>query len=360
MLKIRRTESTSMKSWTMSQLSPISVADAGQRERELQQLIFNSWPVFMSEIGENLFLVGQEVEPSENVKDKIDLLAFDEKGTAVILELKRGSNKWQLSQGLCYAAMIAEWTPDKLEAILTKYGHSMDDLYEHVEEGTDSLNHSQRIILIAEDYDYEVLITAKWLIDHAIRVSCWQIALARDPDGSRDYLHCVQIFPHKKLEEMAIQRGRQHVAEAGQVKTIEQLLENCSNPDEKAFFSKRLEKPRNSKRDALVYLVAGTFRWYVEPRPKCASVYQYGRFDGDERTWTDSLSEPRLSPRKVGALHFHLTTALDFDSFEQFVQEKGKDLAWTKNPASGDGGLTAPDPEDVSKLISRGGEHIEN
>lgn len=218
----------------MSQLSAVSFADAGQKEREFQQLIFNSWPEFMNEIGENLFLVGQEVEPHENFKDRIDLLAFDQDGTALILEIKKGSNKWQLSQGLCYAAMVSEWTPEELKAIVKKHGRNIEDLYKHIGGDLEEVNHSQRIILIAEDYDYEVLITAKWLSEaHAIRISCWQITLARDPDGSRDYLHCIQVFPHKKLEALAIQRGRERVA--GEVRSIEQLLEKCETQMKRSF-----------------------------------------------------------------------------------------------------------------------------
>jgi RecB family endonuclease NucS len=64
------------------------LADAGLLERhDIQQLIFANPDAFFNEIGETLWLIGQEIVPSDEVGDAIDLLAIDEDGNAVILEL---------------------------------------------------------------------------------------------------------------------------------------------------------------------------------------------------------------------------------------------------------------------------------
>lgn len=64
---------------------------------------------FFTEIGEDVFVVGKEVAPSQTVQDRIDLLGIDSEGTSVIVELRRGSNKLQMLQAITYAGMVARW-----------------------------------------------------------------------------------------------------------------------------------------------------------------------------------------------------------------------------------------------------------
>jgi RecB family endonuclease NucS len=93
-------------------------AEAGLLERtDFQQMIRNAPNEFFAELGEKLLLVGEEVRPfPEVVDDRIDLLAIDSEGSTVIIELKRGANKLQLLQALSYAALISDWTRERLIA----------------------------------------------------------------------------------------------------------------------------------------------------------------------------------------------------------------------------------------------------
>ena len=81
----------------------------------LQEAIVNSWSDFIKEIKmPNLQLIGQEVIPHDKVKDRIDILAFDPNDNIpVIIELKRDKNKFQLLQGITYAAMVSLWDSEK-------------------------------------------------------------------------------------------------------------------------------------------------------------------------------------------------------------------------------------------------------
>ena len=104
---------------TFSLLDTPTLADVSITERyDLQEFIFNSSEEFFKEIGQELFLLGKEVEPSKNVQDRIDLLAVDKEGTCVVVELKRGNHKLHMLQAISYTAMLSQWDPDDFLQLL--------------------------------------------------------------------------------------------------------------------------------------------------------------------------------------------------------------------------------------------------
>jgi RecB family endonuclease NucS len=95
MLRVNRTKKELVK------LAKRSLPELGLTEPyDLQQMIRNSPEAFFEEMEEKLLLIGEEVRLVEFVEDRIDLLAVDQQGSLVIIELKRGSHKLHLLQAL--------------------------------------------------------------------------------------------------------------------------------------------------------------------------------------------------------------------------------------------------------------------
>jgi RecB family endonuclease NucS len=130
---------------------------------DLQEFIVNSPKEFLAEIGQKLFILGKEVRPSETVQDRIDILAIDQEGHAVVIELKRGNDRLQLLQAISYAGMLSKWQPaDFLRLLDEERRKELIEKFLQVEEEED-INREQRIILVAEAYNYEALVGAEWL-----------------------------------------------------------------------------------------------------------------------------------------------------------------------------------------------------
>ncbi|MEO1496573.1 MAG: hypothetical protein AAFV43_05425 [Planctomycetota bacterium] len=161
MLKIDR------ESGTLAALEAPSFAEVDITERyDLQKYIANSPDAFFSEFGEELFVLGTEFSPSDTVKDRIDLLAVDREGTLVIVELKRGAEKLQMLQAISYAGMIAEWSPEAIMSLLDE--DQRDSLADFLDCDVAGLNDGQRIVLIAEGYDF-ALLSRRRMVERAIR-----------------------------------------------------------------------------------------------------------------------------------------------------------------------------------------------
>ena len=200
MLKINRDKQSFLLLDTPT-LAAVSITE----RYDLQEYIFNSPDAFFREIGQELFLLGKEVLPSKNVQDRIDLLAVDKEGTSVVVELKRGNHKLHMLQAISYAGMISQWEPDDFLQLLDE--DQQESLSEFLDVELEDINRQQRIILIAEAYDYALLIGAEWLSgQYGVGVVCCRIAVATDSTTKAEYLVCSNVYPAPELEI-----GRAHV-----------------------------------------------------------------------------------------------------------------------------------------------------
>lgn len=309
--------------------------------RDLQRMMVQDPAPFLLEMGEKLVIVGQEVKPSDTVNDSIDLLAVDEDGAAVIIELKRADQKLQLLQALSYAAMLADWEAgdfyqERARFRSEGFQEAQDAILDHLVSRTEeNLNHQQRIILVAENYDYALLKTAEWLREkYNIAIRCYRIEYATD--GGSELLSLTCVYPPLEIADHAL-RSRPPKPAATATRTFanwDAVLATIQNKAELEFFSKAIPNSvrRPGSRD-IVILVEDVRRYYAMVRKNHCYVWQHGRFDGDDNFWRQGLSDPSsvepVENRKN--LRFKLRTESDFNFFEGSLNDRLCSIAFDDN-----------------------------
>ena len=343
---------------TFSKLDNTSLDVAKWTERyDLQQMIVRCDAAFFGEIGERLLLLGQEIRPSEVVDDRIDLLALDQDGAVVVIELKRGSHKLQLLQSLTYAAMISAWTIDALLELRVKLtGKTTDDVNAELEnfllEEHEAINSRQRVISVAEAFDYSVLATAEWLCErHDGDVQCHKLVVT--VDGASEYLGCVRVYPPSDIDQEALPRKKQKPdgpMKAAKWRDWDEAIAAIGNVAVRNYFRGEIDAGRDSylRKRIIRFHLNGRRRWWAAARNELAYVWQKGRFVEDVAFWRQRLSNPGdVGEVKGGScLRLFLRTADDFTAFRAAMSSAA---AFTFLSAGENG--HADEPDDGSEAI---------
>lgn len=328
-------------------LEPRSMKESGYWERrDIQEMICRSPQQFCDELAETVWIVGAEVEPTDFVQDRIDLLGVDRDGAAVVIELKRDSHKYQLLQALSYAGMVAMWEPKRFIEELRKFNHkwasdpkyrnrTFEDAKDELEDtlaetDIEAVNRSQRIVLLAEKFDYEVLVTAEWLTQkYDLDIRCYQTILSRH--GGDDFLSCTRSYPPRELTEIAIRRRRKRETGIVEATDWSEALATIQSESVKCFFEAELRngRPNSVKYRSLNFYIGDKRRFLLYAKRRWARVYQFGRFEDDTEFWNTRLgADGRVSSKANGnALRFYLTSAADLESFKRAADH---DLAKTE------------------------------
>jgi hypothetical protein len=339
MLKINRKEQR------FTRLDAPEMASVALTERyDLQEFISNSPQEFFAEMGLDLFLLGKEFQPSATVQDRIDLLAIDREGRCVIIELKRGNHKLQMLQAISYAGMISKWSAeDLLQSLNPQQREAFDDFI--IDVDVEDLNREQQIVLVAEQFDYALLVGAEWLSEQfGAKVTCCRIALAVDPVTKAEYLTCSNVFPAPELAKEALARRRLPIIDSKlRWPDWKAALADVANPAVVKFFEGELSRNRECYllKRMLRYRVNGKRRWFLAARSRNAYVWQQGRFENDVAFWRQGLSQPdEVKPVKEGqCLRMFLYTAEDFRFFHEAASVQLASAEWNE-------GLLEEDQED--------------
>ncbi|MBU1565086.1 MAG: hypothetical protein KJ630_05590 [Proteobacteria bacterium] len=329
MLKINR------ENKDLSSLSNPTLSESAITERyDLQEFICNSPQVFFAEIGKELFLIKQEVEPSDKVKDRIDILALDKEGNAVIIELKRGSNKLQMLQAISYASMISHWQPNEFLDQLDN--DNQEALIDFLEVDVEEINRQQNVVLVAEAFDYALLVSAEWLSEkYGVNITCCRLVIQKDEATNNEYLSCSVIYPSTELIQEAVPRriiGINKTKNVQKWTDWDEALIGINNVALVSYFKKRLGENHESylRKRMVRYRFEGKRRLSVKANRDRGYVWQNGRFDGDTDFWKSRLSLPdEVTTVKEGTcLRFFLETESDLSSFHEASLNELQNVDW--------------------------------
>ena len=163
-------------------LRPTSMSEQGLLERQMEQWLADNPSAVLPE-GEKRVLVISQEAPFQNVTD---ILAIDQRGNLVVIEVKRGlTPRDVVAQALEYASDVADWGYDDLNRRAIAYFARRNLTYNSLLEAFLSIfevapgsfaesdfNKIQRIFIIGEQVDEKVERAARWLLQRGVEISC--------------------------------------------------------------------------------------------------------------------------------------------------------------------------------------------
>ncbi len=156
-------------------------AATGLLEKHIEDLAWNN----LSEIcGEPLFAVKRQASAGGGIPD---IVALDPDGRIVVIEIKRGMERGQLSQILEYAGWASEATFDEIAGM---YHLGSSNFWSDWQDFTDTetrvqINRDPRMFLIAEDYDTRTRRAIKFLASKKIAVTVISVSIYESAVGDR-------------------------------------------------------------------------------------------------------------------------------------------------------------------------------
>ena len=160
-------------------------------------------------LGELLLIIGRQVQLDEG-RDRIDLLALDQAGKLVVIELKRDRLGGSVDiQALRYAALVGGWSHDDVRRQAEGYWKSTNqqrgtfaqEVESFCEDGY-QINADQRVILVGQEIKPRLGTMAVWLRRHGVDVVVVSLGLFKDPDSASLYVQPQVLIPPPSEERV--------------------------------------------------------------------------------------------------------------------------------------------------------------
>ncbi|MFZ0161058.1 MAG: hypothetical protein WAL50_18665 [Kineosporiaceae bacterium] len=159
--------------------------DSGVYEQEIEDLLWDN----LEEItGENLFRIARQANlPSGG---RPDIIALDQQGRVVVIEVKRDVDRNQLAQALEYAGWARNTNLDELAKL---FHAGVEGFWAEWQEFTGTttpvvVQKDPRLYLVARTFHQRTFEAMEFLLQHRLPVQVLKIAFYMD-EGDRRFLH---------------------------------------------------------------------------------------------------------------------------------------------------------------------------
>jgi hypothetical protein len=239
-----------MPIWKITDKGPVKVSETKLKTVKILEEQLEDWIVRdPSLLGEPLLVVGRQVMIPD-VRDRLDVLALDPQGNAVVIELKRGRLRDPVDmQALRYATYISKWGFEDFErtarAHLGKVGDEDFNFNETYEEfcagqGVDEvpdINSDQRVVIVGSEVKEKLGSVALWLRDHSIDIEVIEVEAYQEGESLLLQPHVIIPLPVSRFAETSrVPRGQG--AQPWKTEGREWHLEKRCSPATKAMLLK--------------------------------------------------------------------------------------------------------------------------
>ena len=195
-------------------IKEVDFAELGFKERsDIQEWVAANPGI----LDDGLLIIGKEFSGFDKTNERLDLLAVDQDGKLVVVELKRDHSgadaHWQ---AIKYASYIHGARHEDITRMFADYAkipetEAVDRLLKHLSaEDLNSLNNDQRIILASHRFAPEVTSAALWLNQkdpNENLITCVQLIPYQDVQADSLYVQVNTIIPILGAEEYSIRIG---------------------------------------------------------------------------------------------------------------------------------------------------------